>query len=656
MATTSIKLSNFYTVRTGGSLPSELEEAVEAFLCSRHTYFKDARMSAEENWLEAWSLYTGTPEAIDHQRTQTIHSVGDVNNDWRHRLNTGKTYEAVETVHGYLMSALFPNEQWFDLKPTRPGYLPEARVIKSYVSWKLRQGKFNTVFEKYLRQLLITGFSVMATPWRYETKPHKYNVTIEVDDEEYFAKYGEKKRGTKTVVQERVTRNSPEFECLSCFDVYIDPNAIDPNNSDLIRRVKKTRADIISCIESGKYTGIEPLDVVQLPSFIPSDRSTKLKQFQGMQVENSFCMDDIIEVIEYWGDIHLDGVSIYDVCAVTIAGELVSIEPNPFWAGKPFVIGTVTELTESPYSMGLVQPNMGLIHQLNIITNQRCDNLELVIDQGYTLKQNSVLQPDEVQMRPGAVFLVEEHDDLRPIPRDGYNVTVSYQEAGLLENTIDKNIGTGSLISANSARSGERVTAAEIQATRDAGGNRLSNVHRHIEQTSLIEILKRVMRSSQQFVKEPEMVRVSGLKPGTTMFVEVDAESLNKEYEIEPEGANYITRRTKFIRDRQEFLAFAASIPQMAQRINYDALLMDVVNNSGFDDPMAYVLPAAPQQPPVTPEQQLPPSPEQQEPTDPMYDIGGVSLQGAIQSNIEADGGASLIENATGVDINNGIQ
>jgi hypothetical protein len=650
-----IKLSNFHTVRTGGSLPIDLEESVESFLCSRHSYFKDARMAAEGNWLEAWSLYTGTPEAVDHQRTQTIHSVGDVNNDWRHRLNTGKTYEAVETVHGYLMSALFPNDQWFDLKPTQPGYLPEARVIKSYVSWKLKHGKFNTVFEKYLRQLLITGFSVMATPWRYETKPHKYNVTVEVDGDEYG---NTKKKTTKTVVQERVIRNAPEFECISCFDVYIDPNAVDPNNSDLIRRVKKTRADIISCIENGKYSGIEPLDVVQLPSFIPSDRSTKLAQFQGMQVENSYCMDDIIEVIEYWGDIHLDGVSIYDVCAVTIGEKLVSIEPNPFWAGKPFVVGTVTELTESPYSMGLVQPNMGLIHQLNIITNQRCDNLELAIDQAYTLRQNSTLNPDEIQMRPGAVFLVEEHDDLRPLTRDGNNFTISYQEAGLLENTIDKNIGTGSLISANSARTGERVTAAEIQATRDAGGNRLSNIHRHIEQTSLIEILRRVIRSSQQFIKEPELIRVAGLKPGTTMFVEVDAESLNKEYEIEPEGANYITRRTKYIRDRQEFLAFAASIPQMAQRVNYEALLMDVVNNSGFEEPMVYILPTqtAEASSPVTPEQQMsssPPPSEQQQ--DPMYQIGGVSLQGAIDDNLQADGGASLIENATGVDINNGI-
>ncbi len=99
--------------------------------------------------------------------------------------------------------------------------------------------------------------------------------------------------------------------------------------------------------------------------------------------------------------------------------------------------------------------------------------LELAIDEAYTLRQNSTLNPDEIQMRPGAVFLVEEHDDLRPIQRNGNNFTVSYQEAGLLENTIDRNMGTGNLISANAARSGERVTAAEIQATRDAGGNRL---------------------------------------------------------------------------------------------------------------------------------------------------------------------------------------
>ncbi|AGR48562.1 head-tail adaptor [Anabaena phage A-4L] len=649
-----IRIKDFNHVITGREQPLDINEAIASYITSRYVYFKDARRVAEETWLEAWSLYSGTPEAVDHQRTQTINTVGEVNNDWRHRLNTGKAYECIETVHGYLMGALFPNREWFDLTPNNPGYANEARIIRKYLTKKFNEGKFRVSFEKYLRQLLVCGYSVMALPWRYESRPYKYNVTIKREENEYYDN-STQKANYRTVTENRVTRNAPEFECLDVFDVYLSPTSNDPNESDFIRRIKKTRADIITAIKRGYYTDIDPYDIVNMSAYEVNDRVDKLTSFQGIETNHPYCMDDIIEVVEYWGDLHLDGVSLYDVKATVIGQTLVCCEPNPFWAGKPFVVGSITELPETPYSVGLLQPNMGLLHQLNIITNQRCDNLELAIDEMWTLVQNSSLNPDEVQVAPGKVFLVDSHDDLRPIQRGGNNFVVSYQEAGLLESTIDRNTGTGNLISANASRSGERVTAAEIQAVRDAGGNRLSNIHRHIEDTSLMEILRRVYRSAQQFVTEPEMIRVSGAKPGEYLFLEVDPESLNKEYSLEPIGADFVTDATKYVRQRMDFIAFASQIPQMAERLNYEALLNDVVNHSGFDDPYSYIV--KPQQPAPQPDMGATPEPQTgqappDEQTNPFYDIGGVSLQNAIGANIQADGANELINFTTGVNTN----
>lgn len=650
-----INLADYHHIVTGDETPYDMELSIANFITSRYEYFKDARREVEDIWLEAWSIYNGSPDAVDHQREQTLGTVGDVNNDWRHKLNTGKGFQVIETVHAYLMGALFPNREWFDLTPTNPGYAQEARIIRKYIAKKFKQGKFRVAFEKYLRQLLVCGFSVMALPWRYESIPYKYNVTVNKQPEHYETSKSllSKKRATTKVVESRVNHNHPEFECLDVFDVYIDPTANDPNESDLIRRVKKTRADIITGIQYGKYQGITAWDVVNLKPYKPSDRTKRLTQFQGVNVDNPFHMDDTVEVIEYWGNVYVEGVTIFDCHATVIGERLVAVEPNPFWAGKPFVVGTVTEVTTTPYSIGLLQPNLGLLHQLNIITNQRCDNLELAVDEMWTLKQNSNLQPSEVFTAPGKVFLVDDHDDLRPVQRGAKDFVVSYQEAGLLEQTIDGNSGTGNLISANAARSGERVTAAEIQAVRDAGGNRLSNIHRHIEETSLIEILNRVYRSAQQFVTEPEMVRVTGSQPGQALYLSVDNEALNKGYDLEPIGADHVTDKTKYVRERQELISFVSQIPQLAQRLNYDAILNDILLHSSFDDPYAYIVQPQqqPQQPMVTPEQQMTP-PEQApptEPTNPMYDIGGVSLQNAIDANIQADGAADLINFTTGV-------
>ncbi|MBD2200156.1 MULTISPECIES: portal protein [Calothrix] len=641
----NINSKNFITTKTGEELPINLGESIAEYVNSRYTSFSTSRKNIEDVWMEAWSLYVGSPQAVSYQRQQVINSVGITNIDWRHRLNTGKAFEVVETVHGYLMGALFPNNDWFNLIPATSGYAQLARIVRKYMSNKLWEAKFTTHFNTFLRQLLITGTSILALPWRYEARPHKKNVKVEYPNEEKW-----------TVVEEtRVIQNRPDFETLDIFDCYIDPISPAPNEGDFIRRIVKSRAEVIQCIQQGYYSDITPYDICCLSPYgdiDPQTRKDTLKRFQGVDTPHEYSFHDNIEVIEFWGDIHVDGISYHDVCATVIGDTLVRFEPNPYWGGKPFVIGSCFETRHTPYSIGVLQPSLGLIHQLNSITNQRLDNLELAVDEMWTLKQDSVIRPEDVWTEPGKVFLVEDHNDLMPIQRGGRDFVVSYQEASVLEQSIDKNSGTGNLISANAARSGERVTAAEIQAVRDAGGNRLSNLHKHIEATSLIEILKRVYRSLQQFVKEPEIVRVSGMKPGEFNYFKVGANQLAYDFTLRPIGADHVTDSTKYLKDRMDFIQLVSQIPQMAQRIDFDNLLYDIVQHFGFDDPDSYI---KVQEQPQTPEM-TDPSQMSQQPSAPtsieeqLAQIGGEPLKQAYLANMAADGGQSFLQNTYGID------
>ena len=86
-----------------------------SFVMSELSRFSNARTELEETWLEAWSLYLNTTQSIDYIRSKVLSTVGDVNDDWRHKINTGKAFEVVETIHSYLMAAFFPNEDWFEV-------------------------------------------------------------------------------------------------------------------------------------------------------------------------------------------------------------------------------------------------------------------------------------------------------------------------------------------------------------------------------------------------------------------------------------------------------------------------------------------------------------------------------------------------------------
>jgi len=586
--------NEFITTDTYGTDHPEVDDDIVRYVKAEHKRLMTERLMVEDTWREAWMLYLGTPIAVTDQRNHTIKTVGNVNSDWRHRISTGKCYESVETIHGYLMSATFPNNEWFNVEPEQPGYAEVARVIRKYVANKLEAANFRSHYEQFLRQLLVCGTSVMALPWRYEAIKWKKNIKNRVPVMDEFTLDIDKRTHWEVQEQTKVVMNRPEFETLDMFECFLEPRAKDSNDCTFIRRILKTKAEVINLIEQGFYTGVSPTDVVTTLPYTQSDSNQdSVRIAQGVTPPPPPNLLDQVMILEYWGNINLSGVTYHDVVATVMGDYLLRFETNPYWCGKPFIVGTCTPLTQTPYAIGVVQPAMGMLHELNIITNQRLDSLEISIDSMFTLKSDGVLAPDDVYSEPGRVFLVGDHTDLQPVelPQQ-WNVT--YEETEVLEKFIDKAFGTGSMVSVGEGRSGERVTAAEIQALRDAGGNRLSNLHKHIEDTSLLPILKKVFRLMQQFVTEDEVVRVAGDQTGSYAYYKVDANTLNMDYSLKPIGADYVTDRENYIQSRMQFLQAVAGIPQMANSINYHKILYDLVQHFGFDDPESYIMQAQP--------------------------------------------------------------
>lgn len=603
---------------------SQLEHAITGFVSGQRARFEAARQLAEQRWREAWALYIGSPEAMDDLRAQVLHTVGDVNVDWRHKINVGKAYEAVETIHGYLMSATFPNRDWFTVVPEAPADLKQASLVQKFILKKLDEGLFRSHYQNFLRQLIITGNSVLALPWRYETRKWKKRVKVAKPKEEVI-NLDAKQYEWVVVEEDRIIQNNFDFETLDIFDVFFDTTVPDVRLSPLLRRLHKTKAEVIECIRNGYYLPVE--EKIVLGTGI-KEESNKLSKNIYMGVTppppTSEAGNDYCTLWEYWGDVQVDGTTYKDM-VVTILGDniLLRFEPNPFWGGRPFIVGSYTPIMQT-YAMGAIQPSAGLLHELNIVTNQRLDNLELSIDQMWTVRADGMLQPEDVYTAPGKVFFVSDHTDIQPLQGNTADYPITYQETGVLEQFIDKNFGTGPLIGGGQPRGGERVTAQEIQAVRDAGGNRLSNVHKHIEETALIPLLANVMEGMRQFVTRDEIVRIPGATPDSYDYFKVGPEEVNNHWRLKPQGADFVADKQKFIQARLDFLAAVTQIPQMATRINYERLLYDLVSHFVFDDPDSYIVdsPAGvPQDPSMLqqPPQGLPPEATQ----DPMMMAGG---------------------------------
>lgn len=635
---------------------------VVSYVVSRLNYFQSARTEKEDTWLECWAMYFASPQSDQELRKRVYRTVGDVRGEWRHRLNAGKGFETVETVLSHLMAAFFPNRDWFEAVPVNPGYRDLAKLIKAYTRQKLQESMFTSYWEMFIRQLLVTGCSVMALPWRKETTKFKKKVKCEypIYNPDGTINHSRKPRW-KTVTKDKIIQNQPDFETLDMFDCFFDPRAISINDSDFVRRIVRTKAEMAELITAGFYEGISVHDIVSMKPYSGADQSASerliLRQFEGITIEQGYSWTDHIEVWEYWGDITANGKVYRDVVATICNDKLIRFENNPYWCGKPFVFGTYTPVNRSFTALGVLEPSLGLLHEFNILTNQRLDNMELAIDSMWKYREDGTLRIEDIYSEPGRVLPVADMDSLEPIAAST-NFLITYDEQSVLEQRIDKNSGTGQGISANAARDAERVTAEEIQSVRQAGGARLSTVHKHIEETSLIPLLNKVFRLFQQFVEEEEIVRVAGKEPGEVQYFGVGVEDLQNDFILTPVGADHVADKEHEVSTRLEFLTIASQNPQMAKHINYYNFMIDLARRMGIDDLEQFIVEESPDMDMI--QGQMGgvegglPGQQQQQAQGAIGEIGqalGQSTANAVQNNLNADGGQALMQKLYGADI-----
>ena len=639
----------------------DFEGAVVSYVQNQAEYFANARLEREEIWQEVWALYLGTPQAEKFLRSEIYKAVGNPSNNWRHRINFGKAYELVETVVAHLYAATFPNDDWFDAVPVEGGddMVRVADDIRRFQKKKLHDANFKSHWEIFLRQLCITGFSVLALPWRFETVPFKKRVKVKQPS---LGTYGvvpyEKEVKFRTKSEPRIIRNHPDFEVLDVFDVYVDPRAIDVESTDVLRRIIKPRHEVAELVVSGYYKNLELSDLAGLPRFsgsssvgVAETRKDRIKDFQGINVEEGLSWTDDVSIFEYWGSIRAGNKTYRDVVATVIGEHLVRFENNPYWCGKPFILGTYTNIVRSAYATGVLEPSRGLLHEFSLIGNARLDNMELSINTMYEHVDDGSLQPQDIYSAPGRIFTVTQPGTITPIPV-ATNFAVSYDETAVLEQRIDKNAGAGLGISANAARDAERVTAQEVSAVREAGGIRLTHVFKHLEETALRQMLSKVFRMMQQFVTSDEVIRVPGKEPGEFEFVAVGQEELTFEFDIVPKGSGHIADKEFELNQRLRFLQIVSQNPDMAQHIDYFAFMLDLARKLGIHDVDQFIKQEVNPDPFAggnggNPQEQAEPVPGEDGTTalvQGLQQSGGAASAQALQQQLAADGGQSFAQ------------
>jgi hypothetical protein len=627
--------------------------------------YQQARTSKEQIWTECWAVYNGTPEALKYAAQLAKKTVGNVTTDWRHRINPGKAYETVETVNAYLQSAFFPNRDWFDLTPTSPdGGADIAPAVKKYIKETMHKAGYRSAMDTFTRQLCITGFSVMALPWRREAVPYRINRKVEVPVHNELGVPTGSKWLTRTEQSQRIVYDAPQFEVLSSFDCFVDPDNLNLQTTNFIRCVHVSKATLLRRVEEGYYTGIEAKDILRMSNNgtvstkkdTSKSRKDTVTRFQGI---DETITSEMVTLLEFWGTVTCSDCVREDVIVTMCGDKVVRFENNPYWCGRPFVISTYTPNNHSVYGMGALEPALSMLHQLGIVTNQRLDNLELAVDCMWSFTDDGTIQEEDIYTAPGKIIKVADHGALRPIIHN-QQFTVTYTEAQLLDAAIDKSVGAGAFISTGQGRNGDRVTAQEVQAVRDAGGNRLGRVHANLEQTALEPMLRKTYRQMQQFVLEDKVIRVPGLSSGEFLYANIGVDELQHDFDISAVGAGHIADKEFELQKNLNFVQTVQNNPEMGGLINWAEMTRHLANKFGIDDVDKFIKNpdteggGASAAPPVVP---TPGVPQPVQPTEAevmdfnarLQAEGGAPAIAYAREQVANDGGAAMLQELSGL-------
>lgn len=541
----------------------------------------DMRRELEMEWLDCWAEYFSNHRAAEHLRTSSLQVTGQtmasMGKGWRHKITTGKAFELVETVNSYLQGAFFPNRQWFDMYPKSPMYNEEwesvLNVLTHYFLYKLDESQFKRYWDIFIRQVLICGTSVLALPWRYDAIMTYKNRPKTVDGKVQYV----------PTEHLKVTQNGFDFEVVDMFDFYLDPSCNDRKKANCIRRIVKRKGEVMRLIEQGVYPLGDKEMVAQANAYSPSSRSSANKEnityMTGLDTVYQY-HNQLVELYEFWGDLQIGDYEFVDVCATVLDGNLLSIMPNPYWGGRPFVIGSLIDVHDTPYGIGLLQPVLGQLHGLFECSNHRMDVDELTINPVLFVINDGSIDLNQLYVSPGKIIPVEDPENA-VTPLELPNTTqVTVQDETILEQRIDKATGVGSYVGVNSGRHAERVTAEEINAQKDAGGNRLGGYHAHLEGTAMLDFLTKSYQYLQQFVINDEVIRVK--KQVKDSFKEqydyfsVGQDDLQYDMDIIPVGSDYIVNKEYELQQRLDFYTFISQYPETSKYINWKEAIKDL--------------------------------------------------------------------------------
>ena len=199
----------------------------------------------------------------------------------------------------------------------------------------------------------------------------------------------------------------------------------------------------------------------------------------------------------------------------TLGTEHILTDPVPleevYPHGRPYVMGYSIIETHKTVPSGSPEIWEGMQSEINDISNQRLDNVRLVLNTRYFVKRDGNVDTRSLTRSvPGGVVMVEDMDDVRA-DRPADVTSSSYQEQDRLNVDFDEIAGTFSPGSIQTNRNLNETVGGMQMLTQDS--NALTEYRLRIFSETWVEpVLRQLIKLEQTYETDPVVLTVAGKK------------------------------------------------------------------------------------------------------------------------------------------------
>lgn len=494
---------------------------------STFTDWESWRKPHEDTWNVIYRLYLNLQDTV---KTPT-----------RAKIFVPVVFQVIEAAVPKLMNVIFGQEEFFDVTPLNKANEPQAKVIKLTLGQQLKAANFFMKFLDFAKQLLLYGTAYFKVYWKVK-RAWVYKRTPVREDKTLFGfNIGSRITSWKETKEYKIVERRPEVDVVDILDVYPEPYA--PNEHEARGIFVRTWMDVedVKAMGRGRFPIYANVDD---PELIGGDKEfTASRQMRlGARGTSSSAATDKskVEILEFWGCYDLDGDGIKEECQIVIANRRVVLRAmhNPFYHQmKPIIRSTLLPIPMEWYGMGLVEPVIPLVHELNTLRRQRLDNINLVINRMWKVLSYADIDLDTLVSSPNGFILTDDMAGIETIEQQ--NVTNNaYTEASIVQGDIEQATAPKSIQGTpESGALGRTARGAQLIITQAL--EKFGTSAKMVEETSVKRVLEMFHKLNLQFIDNDEMLHDPGMY-GNVLEANVRPEMLQADVKFEMKGISEI--------------------------------------------------------------------------------------------------------------------